>query len=165
MTQSPRMSHYKFDLARLRTPVYCEPGFNDGITRIARSPLPDAGYGLFAEVAINAKTPLYEYTGKQVTEEHADRYPNAYMFSSHLYGVLDASQEVCSPAKFVNTKGPVLGGGNNCEFLTHEGRVFLITSRAIAKGEELCSPYGRQNPKWPMTFVGCAVKEKIAFAR
>lgn len=159
------MSHYKFDLARLRTPVHCEPGFSDGITRVGKSSLPDAGYGLFAEVAISANTPLYEYTGTQVTVEHADRYPNAYMFSSHLFGVLDASREICSPAKFVNTKGPEIGGDNNCEFVDHEGRVFLLTSTTIAKGQELCSPYGRQNPKWPMTFLGCASREKIDFIR
>lgn len=159
------MAQFRFDVARLRTPVSCGPGFSDGITRVGASSVRGAGYGLFSVVALASQIPLYEYTGTLVTTEQADRYPNAYMFSSELFGVLDASQDICSPAKFVNTKGRLLALENNCEFVTHEGHIFLSTSRAITQGEELFAPYGQQTPKWPMTFLGCARAEKIEFVR
>lgn len=159
------MAHFRFDLARLRTPVHCEPGFSDALTRVAPSSAPGAGYGLFSVVALAGQIPLYEYTGTPVTSEQADKYPNAYMFSSDLYGVLDASRGVCSPAKFVNTKGRLLAQ-NNCKFVTREGHIFLSTTREIAEGEELFAPYGKQTlPRWPMTFLGCAWAEKIEFVR
>lgn len=159
------MTHFHFDKARLRTPEYCEPGFNDGITRVAASSVPGAGYGLFAEIHLARGKPLYEYTGRSVTLEYADKYPNAYMFNSPLSGVVDASQDICSPAKFVNTKGRILGKGNNCQFMTHEDRIFLFTSAAIAQGAELFTPYGKQAVQWPMTFLGNACKDKFGFAR
>ena len=110
-------------------------------------------YGLFSVVALASQIPLYEYTGAPVTTEQADKYPNAYMFSSELYGVLDASRDVCSPAKFVNTKGKVLAE-NNCEFITHEGNIFLSTIRAIAQGEELFAPYNTETLKMANEFFG-----------
>lgn len=131
---------------------------------VAKSTLPGAGYGLFSEKKLGAGRPLYEYTGRSVTHEQADKYPNAYMFNSELSEVLDASQDICSPAKFVNTKGQTKCQ-NNCEFVTHEKRIFLSTTRAIGKGEELFAPYGKDTPKWPMTFLGDAQKKKFDFMR
>ena len=158
------MAHFRFDLARLRTPAHCGPGFSDPITRVGPSSAPGAGYGLFSVVALASRIPLYEYTGTPVTTEQADKYPNAYMFSSELYGVLDASRDVCSPAKFVNTKGRVWAE-NNCEFETHEGNIFLSTTRAIAQGEELFARYNEETVQWPMTYLGDARVEKIEFVR
>lgn len=157
------MANFRFDLARVRSPKHCEPGFGDAITRVGPSSAPGAGYGLFSVVDLAPQIPLYEYTGVPVTTELADKYPNAYMFSSELYGVLDASRHVCSPAKFVNTKGEK--AENNCAFVTHEGNIFLSTIRAIAQGEELFAPYNTENSTWPMTFLGDARAEKVDFVR
>lgn len=160
-----KMAHFRFDSARLRTPKHCGPGFSDKFTRVAPSSVSGAGYGIFSVAALASQIPLYEYTGRSITTEQADRYPNAYMFGSELCEVLDASQDICSPAKFINTKGQTISGQNNCEFVTHEGHIFLSTTRDIAQGEELFAPYGKQAPKWPMTFLGNACSEKIDFVR
>lgn len=97
----------------------------------------------------------------------ADRYPNAYHFKcpDPSLLVLDASQEICSPAKFVNTNAPKKC---NCRFVAKDGLIYLVTNKDIATREELIAEYthgkGYHAPSWPKTFLGCAEKEKSKFA-
>lgn len=156
-----------YEAAIQRTPTYCGPAFRDELTRVARSGLKNAGNGLFAHVPLQRNMPLYQYTGKLVPLATADGYPNAYQYKCPLNPsqVLDASQEICSPAKFVNRNSK---RDCNCKFVhTAEGHVVLITTRDIAAGEELFAPYAKQGyrpPTWPNTFLGCAEKEQDEFA-
>ncbi|KAL3131711.1 hypothetical protein ABBQ38_007433 [Trebouxia sp. C0009 RCD-2024] len=77
----------------------------------------------------------------------------------------NASQEICSPAKFVNTNAPKKC---NCRFVAKDGLIYLVTNKDIATREELIAEYthgkGYHAPSWPKTFLGCAEKEKSKFA-
>ena len=153
--------------ARDRTPETCEPNFIDEFTRVAVSGIKDAGNGLFACKSLPKYTILYEYTGKEISIEVADRYPNAYMIEfKDKSCILDASQEICSPAKFVNRN---IASKCNCEFVTEEDRIYLITSKDIAQNQELFVLYTTRKeyppPAWPMIFPGCAEKDKSEFAK
>ncbi len=158
-----------FQAAKTRSPTKCPTDFQDTFTRVAPSSISDAGRGLFAVSDLLPNFPLYVYSGLVLSEEEADRYPNAYQVGSpSLPGetaeVVDASTELCSPAKYINSKGRILlRNGNNCQLRDHEGHVYLVTDKAIKAGEELFAAYGALEPKWPMTFLGCSAQNKSAF--
>lgn len=157
-----------FLAAQTRTPKYCGHTFRDQYTRVGPSHEPDAGLGLYAVRDIEADFPLYEYTGQKVSQREADRFPNAYHFSTDVpHIVIDGSHiDNCSPARFVNTKGEYLEPPNNCGFQLHSGKIFLVTFAAVKAGDELFAPYGTEKmAKWPEAFCGCAVTQKEDFVR
>lgn len=132
---------------------------------MAPSKVKGGGYGLFAVSFLHADYALYKYTGVPVTRQEAEQYPNAFHFDTSSNVVLDASQNICSPAKYINSKGPWLSR-NNCQFELHNGCIYLVTLKCVKPGTELFAAYGPEPMAvWPEAYLGCAAKEKSAFVR
>lgn len=166
------MDDFLFASALSRTPDTCPTDFCDDLTRVGISSIAGAGHGLFAVSDLESRFPLYAFTGVPVSDEEADRYPNAYQLTLDGHKrtppgetlVLDASGSLCSPAKYPNSRGVyILSGGNNCQFEQHNDVIYLVTDKRIKAGEELFTAYGEQKPMWPMTFLGCAKSSKLDF--
>jgi SET domain-containing protein len=110
--------------------------------QIKRSPI--HGRGVFARTALAAGTPVLEYVGERITPAEARRrYPEVagapqgtYLLRLDGKTTIDGS-DPSNTARYVNHSCDP-----NAELLVYKKRVFLIASRAIAKGEELTYDYG-----------------------
>ena len=97
---------------------------------------PIHGRGCFATERIPAKTRVFEYTGRRISELEAnERYwnrPNLYLFALRDGMIIDGIgmaslvNHSCSP---------------NCKAEEEDGRIWYRTLRAVAKDEELTVDY------------------------
>ena len=130
--------------------------FRDEWTAVARSSV--SGHGLFSMARLPARFVLYAYTGTIRTAEEASRRPNAFMFHLHDGSVCDAGPfDTSSPARWVNTQPFDKLSCCNCEYQEYEGKVYLITLRAIPPMQELFASYGEGKTPfadWPQGFLG-----------
>jgi hypothetical protein len=103
--------------------------------RIGRS---SAGLGLFAKETILPGAYL-EYTGTLITNEEADRKPQArYLFEINSRWTIDGSPRT-NLARYINHSCAA-----NCESIQRGKRVFITAKRRIPAGEELCYDYGEE---------------------
>jgi transposase InsO family protein len=109
------------------------------------------GVGTFARRDIAEGTRLTEYTGERLSaEEHKARYdasgvPASYSMVLPSGEVIDSTDfRVSNWSRYVNAPGP--SEEANCAFDEgvgeEAGRVFLVTLRPLAQGEELRADYG-----------------------
>ena len=127
-----------------------EPRIDHAATpfRLEARPSPIHRFGIFATHAIPANVRVIEYTGERIGYREADRRrerPYLYLFW-------------VAPGRLID--GAV--GGSGAEFINHscapnvvvdiiEGRVFFVSLREIAAGEELLLDYrvGGDTPAMP----------------
>jgi SET domain-containing protein len=104
--------------------------------RIARSPV--HRWGVFADEDIGARRRVIEYTGERISVREAWRRrlrPQLYLFRCSARRLIDGGIGG-SGAEFINHScAPNLIAG------FHHRRVFLLSMRTIAKGEELLLDY------------------------
>jgi hypothetical protein len=113
--------------------VVCE---TEGIS-FQRSPI--HGTGGFARRAIPAGTRLIQYVGERISKAESLRRceaNNEYIFTVNDDCDLDGNVP-WNPARFINHSC-----APNCEAEWDEGRIWIVTLRDIAAGEELSFNYG-----------------------
>lgn len=95
-----------------------------------------AGIGLFAGEDIPKGACVIEYVGRQVTKEEEYSSKSKYLFEISKSKTIDGKPK-WNKAGYINhtCKG-------NCEPEIRNGRVFIMTTRAIKKGDELGYDYG-----------------------
>jgi SET domain-containing protein len=97
------------------------------------------GMGGYARVAIPAGTRVIEYIGERIDKAEAARRceaENYFIFTLDDEWDLDGDVP-WNPARFLNHSC-----APNCEAELDEGRIWIVTTRAIAQGEELSFNYG-----------------------
>jgi SET domain-containing protein len=97
------------------------------------------GMGGYAKCAIPAETRIIEYTGERIDKAEAARRCEA---ENHFIFTLDDEWDLdgdvpSNPARFLNHSCEP-----NCEAEIDDGRIWIVTKRAVAVGEELCFNYG-----------------------
>lgn len=97
------------------------------------------GCGCFAAAAIPPGSRVIEYTGERITKEESRRrceQNNDYIFAIDDACDLDGNVG-WNPAKFINHSCVP-----NCEAQWIEGRLWIVSLRAIQPGEEVTFNYG-----------------------
>ncbi len=106
-------------------------------------PSPIAGQGAFALKAIPKGTRIIEYLGERISQDEADRryddttvpHPHVLLFTVDARTAIDAGVGG-NEARFINHSCEP-----NCRAITHKGRVYIWSLRAISRGEELTYDY------------------------
>ncbi len=97
------------------------------------------GSGGFATMAIPAGTRLIEYIGERISKVESHRRceaGNPFIFHSDEETDLDGNVE-WNPARWLNHSCEP-----NCEAEEEDGRIWIVTTRAVARGDELTFNYG-----------------------
>ena len=119
---------------------------NSGVA-VMKSNIPEAGKGLFAVRDLPSGT-MFPYLGRILTQDQVDGlYGQGDSVASYVYktrkGVcIDASGTQSCLARYINdTKGT--NNEPNCRWVEHRnGKVSVVTTRPVFKGEELYVDYG-----------------------
>lgn len=104
--------------------------------RIGRS---KTGLGMFATERIPKNTRIFEYTGRIITNEAADRMPGKprYLYDLNKKFTLDGSPR-SNIGRYANHSCRP-----NAVDYTYRGRVYVKSLRAIEPGEEITYDYGK----------------------
>ena len=104
--------------------------------RIGRS---KTGLGMFATQRIPKNTRIFEYTGRIITNEAADRLPGKprYLYDLNKKFTLDGSPR-SNLGRYANHSCRP-----NAVDYTYRGRVYVKSLRAIEPGEEITYDYGK----------------------
>lgn len=104
--------------------------------RIGRS---KTGLGMFATEHIPKNTRIFEYTGRIITNEAADRMPGKprYLYDLNKKFTLDGSPR-SNLGRYANHSCRP-----NAVDYTYRGRVYVKSLRAIEPGEEITYDYGK----------------------
>jgi SET domain-containing protein len=104
--------------------------------RIARS---KTGLGMFATQRIPKNTRIFEYTGRIITNEAADRLPGKprYLYDLNKKFTLDGSPR-SNLGRYANHSCRP-----NAVDYSYRGRVYVKSLRAIEPGEEITYDYGK----------------------
>ena len=104
--------------------------------RIGRS---KTGLGMFATQRIPKNTRIFEYTGRIITNEAADRLPGKprYLYDLNKKFTLDGSPRSNLGRYSNHSCRP------NAVDYTYRGRVYVKSLRAIEPGEEITYDYGK----------------------
>ncbi|MBI2612455.1 SET domain-containing protein-lysine N-methyltransferase [Candidatus Kaiserbacteria bacterium] len=94
------------------------------------------GRGLFAEQNIPAGECVAEYTGVHIPTRYADTLKTRYLFALDDEWTIDGSARD-NLARYINHSCMP-----NCEAEIHDGRIYILSTRDIALGEELTIDYG-----------------------
>jgi uncharacterized protein len=100
---------------------------------------PIHGTGAFARVAIGAGANVVEYVGERISKAESRRRceaDNRYIFQIDEVWDLDGDVD-WNPARFLNHSCEP-----NCDAESRGGRIWIVTRRAVAAGEELTFNYG-----------------------
>ncbi len=97
-----------------------------------------AGLGLFAGEDIPKGACLIEYVGRTLSEEESTTSRSKYLFEVSARKTIDGAAR-SNTARYINHSCRP-----NCEPEIHQGRVFILSRRAIKAGEELGYDYGRE---------------------
>lgn len=118
---------------------------------LGKSPIPNAGFGLFTAEPVKKGDFISEYTGEVISDKEADRRGVGYDARrlSYLFGlnkewVIDATR-MGNKTRFIN-HAKSEAGGTNCFarvlFVQGEYRIEFRATRNILIGEELLFDYG-----------------------
>jgi SET domain-containing protein len=97
------------------------------------------GTGGFARCLIPAGTRVIEYVGERISKQESlarCEAGNPYVFDINEQWDLDGSVE-WNPARFLNHSC-----APNCDAEQHGDRIWIVTTREVAEGEELTFNYG-----------------------
>ncbi len=116
---------------------------------VKRSGLPDAGQGLFAKTFIPKGMLIVEYKGKITTWKDVkhDDGSNGYIYYVTRNHVIDARRTKSALARYANDArgiGRVKGLLNNAEYAEVGGKVYIKSTKDIAKGQEIFVAYGKE---------------------
>lgn len=116
---------------------------------VKRSGLPDAGQGLFAKAFIPKGMLIVEYKGKITTWKDVkhDDGSNGYIYYVTRNHVIDARRTKSALARYANDArgiGRVKGLLNNAEYAEVGGKVYIKSTKDIAKGQEIFVAYGKE---------------------
>jgi uncharacterized protein len=104
------------------------------------------GMGLYAARPIPAETMVIEYVGERISKSESllrCEAGNPFVFTIDAEHDLDGSTEA-NPARFINHSC-----APNCEAEDHDGRIWIVTRRDIAVGEELTYNYNYDLEDYP----------------
>lgn len=116
----------------------------DNLLSVKTSTIKGAGMGLFARRAIRARAIICEYRGDAVEKEAAfNKSLNRDYFIFTLEGKLLDGKRIDNKARWANdARDP---SRNNARFEQAEGgRVNLVSTRRIERGEEIFVSYGEE---------------------
>lgn len=114
--------------------------------RVKKSQIPKAGLGLYAERLFKKDEQICEYTGEKLTVAQYDKRYGADAMGS--YGlqlndkyVIDAAKTTSGVARYAcdfhgSRRRP------NAEYVSDTGHVYIVATRDIKVGEEICTDYG-----------------------
>ncbi len=97
-----------------------------------------AGLGLFAGEPIPKGACIIEYVGRVISKEEHHTSRSKYLFEINARKTIDGTART-NTARYINHSCRP-----NCEPEIHQGRVFILSRRAIKEGEELSYDYGRE---------------------
>lgn len=97
-----------------------------------------AGLGLFADRDFRKGERVIEYIGNRILSSESDTRPNRYLFQVNSKWDIDGSPR-WNIARYVNHSCRP-----NCEAVNRRGRIFIVSTRAIRKGDEFCYDYGQE---------------------
>jgi SET domain-containing protein len=118
------------------------------------------GRGLFARLALPGGTRILEYVGEQISKTESLRrceLQNEYIFSLSNQFDLDGNVE-WNPARFLNHSCEP-----NCEALLEDERIWIVSIRDIAAGEELTFNYGYDLEDYRKYPCNCGAATCIGF--
>jgi SET domain-containing protein len=116
--------------------------------------------GGFARVDLPAGTHLIEYVGEKIDKQTSlarCEQENAYIFSLDENWDLDGNVE-WNPARFFNHSCVP-----NCDAEDHDGRIWIVTTRPVTRGEELTFNYGYDLEDYRAHPCGCGARECVGF--
>ena len=101
------------------------------------------GRGVFARVAITARTRIIEYAGEHISHAESDRRyldgemarHHTFLFTLNRRTVIDGAVSG-NDARYINHSC-----APNCEAVIEQGRIWIEATRDIARGEELAYDY------------------------
>ena len=123
-------------------------------------PSPIHGFGVFATHYIPAGTSVLEYVGERIDKRESIRRcsaGNEYIFSLSETENLDGNVP-WNPARLVNHSC-----APNCEAQISDGRIWLVSLRDIATGEELTFNYGYDLEDYRNYPCACGARECIGY--
>ncbi|QQG38357.1 MAG: SET domain-containing protein [Candidatus Kaiserbacteria bacterium] len=119
---------------------------NLGIVRKSRAGL---GHGFFATRKIERGECVAEYTGKRIATTYADTLKSRYLFEIDESWTIDGSGRE-NVARYINHSCEP-----NAEAEIHDGRIYILATRTIRKGEEITIDYGDEYYDEFIRPVGC----------
>lgn len=110
-----------------------------------------AGFGLFAGGDIPRGRTVIEYVGKLIPASLGDELEdrNRYIFNVNSRWDIDGSPR-WNQARYINHSCRP-----NCEAITRQGRIYIVSRRAIRTGEELTYHYGKDYFDGYIAPAGC----------
>ena len=128
------------------------------------------GRGLYASKAISSGTRIIEYKGERITKTESDRREElrrerarqggdgcVYIFEINKRHDLDGSMD-WNTARLINHSCEA-----NCESSNIRGRIWIVATRDIAKGEELTFDYGFGMENWREHPCRCGTRKCAGF--
>lgn len=112
---------------------------DDTVQRIEFRHSPIHGTGAFARVELPADTRLIEYVGEKISKEESARrceLNNTFIFTLDETWDLDGDVP-WNPARHINHSC-----SPNCDAELEDGRIWIVTRKPIAPGEEVTFNYG-----------------------
>lgn len=97
-----------------------------------------AGLGLFAGEPIKKGVKVIEYIGEKVTVDEANKRGGMYLFEINSRWTIDGKSRK-NTARYINH---ACGSSANCEAEIKNGRIWILSKKNIAEGEELFYDYG-----------------------
>lgn len=114
-----------------------------------------AGLGLFAGEDIPKGACVIEYVGRTVSKEEETTSNSKYLFEISKNKTIDGKPK-WNKAGYINHSCD-----ENCEVEIHKGRVFIMATRNIKKGEELGYDYGEEYFNEHIKVCKCAAKKHL----
>jgi len=123
-------------------------------------PSPIHGTGGFARADLRAGARVMEYMGERIDKrESLARCERGEAFIFHLDEEWNLDGNVpWNPARFLNHSC-----APNCEAEFIDGRIWIVTMRPVASGEELTFNYGYDLQDWREHPCRCGAKECVGF--
>lgn len=111
------------------------------------------GKGLFAGEPITIGSCIIEYVGRTISEAEAYTSRSKYLFEVHTKKTIDGRPK-WNKAGYINHSCKP-----NTDPVTRVGRVYIMATRNIKKGEELSYDYGDEYFNDYIKPVGCGCKK------
>lgn len=118
---------------------------------VKKSQLPNAGKGLYTTLPIKKGEKVIEYKGEIINwkeyEKRVAENKDGYLFFINNKRCIDAFPTPQYKARYANDAAGlsrVPGLRNNCVYEIEDNRCYIVTTRNIAKGEEIFVSYTKE---------------------